>query len=188
MGLLNVAQMIPHSAVNGPGERFVLWVQGCSLHCPGCWNPATWSSRPNQMIAPLDLAEVIVSTPRIEGLTLTGGEPFEQAAELAPLAARVRGHGRSVMVFTGYELGELVTDAHQALMVSCDILVTGRYRRAERSLGLAWRGSANQRIHFLTDRYGPASMPATSECEVHIAADGRLTLTGFPPPALTENH
>jgi anaerobic ribonucleoside-triphosphate reductase activating protein len=178
--------MIPRSAVNGPGDRFVVWVQGCSLHCPGCWNPGTWSRRPATLVPPGELAGTIATTPGIEGVTLTGGEPFDQAAELAELAACVRSRGLSVMIFTGYDLDELNTDAHQALLAACDVIVTGRYRQEERTLDLTWRGSANQEVHFVTARYGPRAMPAAAECEVHIAADGSLTLTGFPPPGLTD--
>jgi anaerobic ribonucleoside-triphosphate reductase activating protein len=90
------------------------------------------------------------------------------------------------MIFTGYEPAELSTDAHRALLASCDVMVTGRYRRGERSLDLPWRGSANQEVHFLTGRYGPDSIPAAAECEVHIAADGSVTLTGFPPAILED--
>jgi anaerobic ribonucleoside-triphosphate reductase activating protein len=138
------------------------------------------------MLHALDLADTILATPEIEGITLTGGEPFEQAAPLTSLVSRIRPTGLSVMVFTGFELDELVTDAQQLLLASCDVVVAGRYRHQERSLDLVWRGSSNQTVHFLTARYSPASMPEASECEVHIAPDGGLTLTGFPPSTLAE--
>jgi anaerobic ribonucleoside-triphosphate reductase activating protein len=178
--LLNIAHTIAHSAVNGPGERFVLWVQGCSLRCRGCWNPDTWRAEPKTLCHPLDLAEIIVATPGIEGVTLTGGEPFEQAAQLEPLASRVRAAGLSVMIFTGYELDELGTEDRRALLASADIVVAGRYRHDRRSFDLPWRGSTNQTVHFRTDRYRPAALPESSACEVHIAEDGSLTYTGFP--------
>ena len=64
--LLNVARWITRSRVNGPGERFVLWLQGCSLRCPGCWNPDTWSHAPRQVL-PIDavLAEVSDDAPYV---------------------------------------------------------------------------------------------------------------------------
>jgi anaerobic ribonucleoside-triphosphate reductase activating protein len=88
------------------------------------------------------------------------------------------------MIFTGYELAELSSDAHRARLASCAVIVTGRYRQGERSLELPWRGSANQEVHFRTGRYGPDSLPTAGQCEVHIAADGSLLLTGFPPGPL----
>jgi anaerobic ribonucleoside-triphosphate reductase activating protein len=184
--LLNVAHTIPRSAANGPGERFVIWVQGCSIRCPGCWNPDTWSHRRRTIVRPHDLAQTVIASHGIEGLTLTGGEPFEQAEPLLPLVTKVRAAGLSIMAFTGYEPEELDSEAQRALLAMCDILVAGRYRHDQRSLHLAWRGSANQTIHFLTDRYSAATMPDTSQCEIHIAADGSLTMTGFPPAVLTE--
>jgi anaerobic ribonucleoside-triphosphate reductase activating protein len=182
--LLNIAHTIPRSTVNGPGERFVLWVQGCTLACPGCWNPDTWSRAPRTTVHPLDLAGTIVATAGIEGVTLTGGEPFEQAAQLVPLVSHVRAAGLSVMTFTGFELDELETKAQRGLLAACDIVVSGRYRQRARSSDLAWRGSSNQTVHFRTGRYGPEVLPDTSGCEIHLADDGSLALTGFPPSAL----
>lgn len=181
---LNIARTIARSAVNGPGERFVVWVQGCSLRCPGCWNLDTWSGRPRRLIPPLDLADEIIATPGIEGITLTGGEPFEQAAPLLTTVTRVRATGLSVMAFTGFELAELQAPEQRALLAECDVVVAGRYRQQQRSLDLPWRGSANQTVHFRTKRYSPASMPDAGECEVHITGDGSLVLTGFPPESL----
>lgn len=181
---LNIARVLPRSAVNGPGERFVIWVQGCTLHCGGCWNPDTWHTRPKTLVRALDLAETILATPGVEGITLTGGEPFEQAARLIPLVEHVRAAGLSVMAFTGYELGELDERGQRALLELCDLVVSGRYRQDRRTLASPWRGSANQTVHYLTERYRPLPALESPECEIHITHDGTLTLTGFPPQAL----
>ncbi len=90
---LNIARWIERSAVNGPGERFVLWLQGCPLRCPGCWNPDTWDFRPRQMIDPQDLITLVSEVSGIEGVTLTGGEPFSQAAALIPVVRALRHRG-----------------------------------------------------------------------------------------------
>ncbi len=183
--LLNLARTLSRSAVNGPGERFVLWVQGCPLACPGCWNPDTWSPARRDLRAVDALAATILATPGIEGVTFSGGEPFTQAGALAALAAQVRAAGLSVFVFTGYERAALTTPSHRALLALADVLVTGPYIAAERATGLTWRGSANQQVHFLTHRYGPGDMESGAEVEVHLGPDGTLTLTGFPTePAL----
>ena len=71
---LNLARTLPRSAANGPGERFVLWVQGCPLACPGCWNPDTWAFERRDLRSVEDLAAVILATEGIEGVTFTGGE------------------------------------------------------------------------------------------------------------------
>jgi anaerobic ribonucleoside-triphosphate reductase activating protein len=179
-GLLNIANTIPHSVVNGPGERFVIWVQGCSLRCPGCWNPGTWSHQPRTLVRASDLIQTILATSGVEGITITGGEPFEQAAGLIPLVSGVRAAGLSVMVFTGFELDELNTDDQRILLAGCDVVVAGRYLRDRHSGELPWLGSANQTIHFLTKRYGMSSLPQAPECEIHISGDGTICLTGFP--------
>lgn len=177
---LNLARTLPRSAANGPGERFVVWVQGCPLHCPGCWNPDTWAFQRRDLRSVDELAADILGTEGIEGVTFSGGEPFAQARALAALAERVRAAGLSVFVFTGYELDELTRPEHHTLLAVTDVLVTGRYVQARRASDLPWRGSANQRVHFLTDRYGPADMVGAPRVELHLAPDGGLTLTGFP--------
>lgn len=177
---LNIARVLPRSAANGPGERFTIWVQGCPLACPGCWNPDTWAFERRELRHVDDLAAEIVSTVGIEGVTFTGGEPFAQAPALTALATRLKEAGLSVFVFTGYEFNELTRPEHRALLAVTDIVVTGRYIEAERAVGLTWRGSTNQRVHFLTDRYGPTSMVDVGEIEVHLDGSGSIAVTGFP--------
>lgn len=177
---LNLARTLPRSAANGPGERFVLWVQGCPLACPGCWNPDTWAFQRRDLRSVDDLASTILATEGIEGVTFTGGEPFAQARALTALAERVRPAGLSVFAFTGYELDELTRPEHRSLLAVIDVVVVGRYVAAQGRTGLAWRGSTNQRVRFLSDRYGPADMAEAPEAELHMDKDGTVTVTGFP--------
>jgi anaerobic ribonucleoside-triphosphate reductase activating protein len=182
---LNIARTLPRSAANGPGERFVVWVQGCPLACPGCWNPDTWSFARRRVVEVASLAEEILGVRGIEGVTFTGGEPFVQARALAVLGRAVRDAGLSVFVFTGLELHELVGRAHRELLEVTDVLVTGRYLEARRATDLPWRGSWNQQVCFLTERYSAVDMAGTAVAEVHLAADGSVILTGFPSAELT---
>lgn len=181
--LLNVARFVPRSAVNGPGERSVLWVQGCGLRCPGCWNADTFSFAPRQLWSAEALFEIIRSTSGIEGVTFTGGEPFAQAAALLPLARLIRSAQLSLVVFTGHELSELRSVSAGALLKEIDLLISGRYVESQRDLTLPLRGSANQQVHFLTDRYGPEHLVPPS-AELHIGPDGHIDITGFPDDAL----
>lgn len=182
---VNVARTLARSAANGPGERFVVWVQGCPLACAGCWNPDTWDFARRDMRGVADLAAEILATGGIEGVTFTGGEPLVQARALTELATLIKQAGLSVFVFSGYELDELTHAAHRALLGVTDVLVAGRYVESQRTAELPWRGSANQRVHFLTDRYTPGDMVGAPEVEFHLGADGGLTVTGFPTdPAL----
>ncbi|MEQ8843589.1 MAG: 4Fe-4S single cluster domain-containing protein [Phycisphaerales bacterium] len=184
--LLNLARTIPRSAANGPGQRFVVWVQGCAIRCPGCWNPDTWAFETRQLRDTASLADEIVATVGIEGVTFTGGEPFHQAAALVEVAGRVRAAGLSVFVFTGYDLHELNRSDHRELLALTDVIVSGRYIQSQRSFESEWRGSTNQRVLFMTARYSEASMADSAHVEFHLTPDGQLAVTGFPLPQLLE--
>jgi anaerobic ribonucleoside-triphosphate reductase activating protein len=182
---VNVARWVARSRANGPGERFVLWVQGCTLACPGCWNPDTWTMAPRTLLSADELCDLVLGTAGIEGVTFTGGEPFRQARLLAPVAARLRAAGLSVMTFTGHELEELQSTAARALLAACDVVVTGRFVLAERDTSLLWRGSRNQRIHLLGARYDASILrDAEQVIELHIDESGAVHATGFPPDDL----
>lgn len=182
--LLNVARWLPRSAVNGPGERFVLWLQGCGLGCAGCWNPDTWSFAPRRLMSVDEIMDQIAASAGVEGVTLTGGEPFAQAPVLLPLVRSIRAAGLSLVVFTGHELHELRSRAARAVLAEVDLLVTGRFVMAERDLTLPLRGSRNQRVVFLTDRYSERDLRGEAQVEVHIDGEGGISVTGFPPDCL----
>jgi anaerobic ribonucleoside-triphosphate reductase activating protein len=132
--------------------------------------------------------EVAAVRDRIEGVTLLGGEPFEQAAPLAEVAWAARALGLSVMTFSGYTLEELQSAREPgvaALLAATDLLVDGRYDRERPERERHWVGSANQRFHFLTDRYRPGierirpGEPETT-VELRIGGDGRVRMNGWP--------
>ena len=178
---LNVAAILRRSAVNGPGERYVIWTQGCPLACPGCWNPDTWALERRALWTVDELVADIASTDGIDGVTFTGGEPFAQAAAVAELAAGIKKLGLSVVVFTGYELAELVSVDARGLLALTDILVSGRFVEAERALDLRWRGSGNQTVHVLGHVPEFEDETVGPNCEFHLDGNGGITLTGFPP-------
>lgn len=184
--MINVARWLPRSSVNGPGERFVLWVQGCPLHCPGCWNPDTWSFAPRQRMTAADIVNLITESMPIDGVTFTGGEPFAQAHGLTLLAEHLRAIGMSLMAFTGYELEELIGSEQKRLLGLLDIVVTGRYVRELRADGLLWRGSSNQRVHFLSERHRAqeAMEEHRAVAEIVIPDSGPSVVTGFPDDGL----
>ena len=186
---LRVGARVPVTRVEGPGARYALWVQGCSIRCPGCCNPHLFDAALGSAV-PVDalLAEVAVARPAIEGLTLLGGEPFDQAAAVARLAAGTRALGLSVMTFTGYTLEELRARADaavDALLLATDVLVDGRYEAARPERRRLWAGSENQRFHYLSDRYSPeievppAGQPLRA-VEIRIETDGRVRGNGWP--------
>lgn len=182
---LRVAQVVACTEAEGPGRRFAIWVQGCTLHCPGCCNPEMLAhGRGGELIDAEALAARVVGHGGLEGVTLLGGEPFEQAAPLAALAARVRGEGLSVMVFSGFTLAELRASpdpAVAALLGATDLLVDGRFERGRLDSGRRWIGSTNQVLHFLTDRYRPDdprfAMGNTVELRL---VGGQVVVNGWP--------
>lgn len=182
---IRIHSTIQRSRVNGPGERFVIWVQGCSLGCPGCFNPETHSPEGGRTVRVDGLAREILATGGLEGVTLSGGEPFQQAGALADLCRPLGDAGLSLFVFSGYSLSEIraAEDASwQALLSQVDILTAGRFVETQKA-NLLWRGSENQQVHFLTDRYSPDDFdlekPLT-QVEVTIGPTGEIQLTGFP--------
>jgi anaerobic ribonucleoside-triphosphate reductase activating protein len=122
----------------------------------------------------------------IEGITLLGGEPLAHATGAAALARRVRGQGLSVMVFSGYTLAEareLPDPAVAQLLELTDILVDGPYLREQPEKRRRWIGSANQHVHFLTDRYRADDPRWLLPNTLEIRFDGgTLTVNGFPVP------
>lgn len=183
---LRVAQIIPDTEAEGPGKRFALWVQGCTLHCPGCCNPEMFAPDKGGALAPVEeLAAKILGTPGIEGVSVLGGEPFQQPEPLAELCARVRAGGLSVMIYTGYTLGELKERASAAaLLAQADLLVDGRYDQTRPEATRRWIGSSNQVMHFLSPRYTPVDPRFTTSNTVELRFEkGQLTINGWPQAA-----
>ncbi|MFE1193215.1 4Fe-4S cluster-binding domain-containing protein [Streptomyces olivaceoviridis] len=184
----------------GPGKRLGVWFQGCSLGCAGCMSRHTWDPAAGTSAT---VREVLALWRRAladgaGGLTVSGGEPLQQAAALAELlagAARLRDGARrhegsaghrpaDLLVYTGYEPAEL-TPERRAALDGADAVITGRFRVAEPTR-LAWRGSANQRIVPLTPlgaaRYGPylAREAPGPRLQAASGGDGELRLYGVP--------
>ena len=184
---LRIAHVLSRTAVEGPGLRAAVWVQGCSIRCVGCFNPHTWSTRGGQDVETSDLAGRLLRDTATEGVTFLGGEPFEQAAAVTDVARRFRAAGRSVMTFTGY-LYETLRDAGrpdwQGLLDATDLLVDGPFDRDRADHLRPWVGSVNQRFLHLTDRCrGGVDDVATPTLEVRIRPDGTVFVNGMAEEA-----
>ena len=137
----------------GPGKRIAVWLVGCHRHCPGCANPELWSPKPSQKISVEKLSKMIRQMAierQADGLTITGGEPFEQSEELLELLDSLRDLRLNTLVFSGYKLEELQRSekAKKALEL-IDALIDGEYIREQNDGKAVLRGSANQRINIL---------------------------------------
>lgn len=180
---MRIHQIIPRTAVDGPGVRFCLWVQGCSRHCKGCFNPGTWNPEGGTEMTVEALREQIAATPDIEGITLLGGEPFEQAEECARLCEWARARGLSVAAFSGYTLEELRAGdaATRRLLAAVDLLMDGPYVEELQDFSRPWIGSRNQNYRFLTERYTMADVEnGRRGVEIRMKKSGEIFVSGMP--------
>ena len=139
----------------GPGSRYCLWVQGCERNCPGCISPNSRALDGGYSMSPGMLAAEI-SLLRPDGITISGGEPFLQARGLSAMLETLKNQYQcdpGVIVYTGYLYENLAAlqDA-MLLLAHTDLLIDGPYV-SELNDGRSLRGSSNQRIIPLTERY-----------------------------------
>lgn len=137
------------SIVDGPGFRYVVFVQGCRFACPGCHNPQLQPFSGGRRVPVAELLGGLKANALLDGLTLSGGEPFTQALPCAVLAEQARAAGFSVMTYTGYRWEDLWPSGRvewRRLVEATDILVDGPFMRERRNLDLRFRGSSNQRL------------------------------------------
>jgi len=191
MAPIRIAAVVPVTAAEGPGERFAVWLQGCTIRCPGCCNPHMLDAGSGEPVLPEDLlARLDEVRGRVEGVTLLGGEPFEQAVALAPFVRGARERGLSVVAFSGYRIEELREDrptGARELLDGVDLLVDGPFVAGLPGSRRRWAGSDNQAFHFLTGRYSPGveviqEGEPERTVELRLGADGRLERSGWPEP------
>jgi anaerobic ribonucleoside-triphosphate reductase activating protein len=179
---LRVHGFEPHSAANGPGIRAVVWVQGCTLGCAGCFNPET-HARQGEEIEVGELFDRIAGLgDRIDGVTVSGGEPLQQRGPVLALLQRIRAQtSLSAILITGYAFTEVTRMREfEALQGCVDVLLAGRFEQDLR-IGRGLRGSANKTVHLFTDRHTRADLDAVPDSEVIVHPDGRVVITGIDP-------
>lgn len=186
--IINVAAMVKKTQTHGPGVRSAVWVQGCHFGCAGCIAPDWQRVAPAMMLDPVALAEELAAVPA-EGLTISGGEPMEQAAPVTALVSEYKRlcPDRNVMLYTGFKRQDLTRPYHLALLYHVDILVDGLYIDALND-DQGQRGSSNQVIHGMSetgkrliDQYALAS--GRRNVEIHSTLGGWV-LVGVPERGL----
>lgn len=154
---LRLAGLQSDSIVDGPGIRLAIYLQGCPHHCPGCHNPETHDPAGGWPVAAGELLEIIDRHSRengsftIDGVTLSGGEPFEQAPVLALLVGEITKRGLNLVVYSGYTFEQLLQRSNydrntRYLLETSWLLIDGPFVREEKDLSLSYRGSRNQRL------------------------------------------
>jgi anaerobic ribonucleoside-triphosphate reductase activating protein len=169
------------SRANGPGARFVVWMQGCTLGCPGCFNPKTHDPSAGNEITVAEITARMSAARGVEGLSLSGGEPLQQPEAAAALLDSARALGWSTLAFSGYTIDEIrALPGGYDVLARLDVLIDGRYVSGQR-LATGLRGSANQSVQLLTTRYSLAAIESTPIAEIRIDKRGDAVLTGVDP-------
>jgi anaerobic ribonucleoside-triphosphate reductase activating protein len=148
--------------------------------CKGCYNPETWSHYRNDLIN-VDVLIKSVRESDCSGVTITGGDPFEQSKELLKLLEGLSGLDlpKGIIVFSGYSIDEIRADETMSKCLDyLDVLIDGRYVESERIYnGLA--GSSNQNFHIFSSKISSDELNMDQEIEIHSLGD-LIQLTGFP--------
>lgn len=140
-----------------------------------------WSAEARTLIERQDLFDRILAAEGIDGITLLGGEPLQQLENITWLTQKLKAHNVSVMLYSGYDMDEITHHQDRAEVLKyVDILISGRYEQERRNTHLLWRGSDNQQIHFLTDRYKNYQIEECNQVEITIDDHGGVTTLGFP--------
>lgn len=144
---IRIADIVQDSIVDGRGIRMTIFTQGCPHHCHGCHNPHTHDPLGGREVSVDDLIDQMKSNPLLDGITFSGGEPFEQIEAVKQLAHEAHRLRLDVWCYTGWTWEEIMQDPHKrGLLAYIDVLVDGRFDLEQRSLELKWRGSKNQRV------------------------------------------
>jgi len=145
---IRVAGLVNDSIVDGPGIRFTVFTQGCPHACPGCHNPQTHDFAGGTDADTDEILAKIRKNPLLDGITLSGGEPFCQSKACAEIARNARKMGLNVWSYSGYTFEELFSGKEEwwELLRELDVLVDGRFELEKRTLECRFRGSWNQRL------------------------------------------
>lgn len=177
--MLRLNQRVKGITTLGPGVRYGLWVQGCTRACPGCISPDAQSLTGGYEMSVEALAREILETEGIEGITVSGGEPFLQQEALARLITLLRAEkDLGVIVYTGFSYPEI---AVTELAGVCDAIIDGPYIE-EKNDGRSLRGSSNQRLILLTRRYQKTLRIGSPgrQVKMYPAQEGGAVMVGVP--------
>ena len=142
-------EIVENEHLYGPGKRLLLFTQGCSLRCKGCTNQHLWEFGKGIDVT---IEEILNQCTDLDGITLHGGEPLDQANVLVELIKKLKQQGKTVILFTGYTFKELNKGQKQA-WTSSDIVISGRYEEQNRNIYLQFRGSTNQNVFTHKGKY-----------------------------------
>ena len=147
---IRISGVIRESIVDGPGIRYVLFTQGCPHHCKNCHNPDTHSYTGGKLVNIDIIIKDILKNPILQGVTISGGDPFVQANNVAILLNKLKEKSNlNTIVYTGFEYDYLIKSNNESngylkLLSSADILIDGKFDENLKNPNLMFRGSSNQ--------------------------------------------
>lgn len=182
---LYIGDIKKNTIVEGPYNRYALWLSGCSIQCEDCCNPHLFKRSSGTQWSIQKLKEDILNSQKetqIEGISLLGGEPLDQSESLYNLLKTMHAQNIGVMLYSGYYLNEIQEDPVKSKVLKfVDLLIDGPYLPSKRETNRRWVGSSNQSIHFLTDRYKNMDQEFQKKNQVELVlSKNALSVHGFP--------
>ncbi len=180
--ILNIGRIERNTSVEGFGNRYCLWFQGCSIRCKGCANFEMWETDGGRLYSVADiLKDIECQGSKIEGITILGGEPFEQPRGLYELTKKCQERGYSVILFTGFLYEELMKqEGKKDILKYTDLLIDGPYIEEKKELSRPWVGSSNQRYWFLSEKYSEDDLEGIkNKLEIRISKGGSIMINGM---------
>lgn len=178
---LKVHSFLPATYGNGPGLRACVWLQGCTLNCPGCFNPGSHASDVGEILSVSALADQILESSSIQGMTVSGGEPLQQAEPLAEMLRIIKSKSDlSVVIFTGYHYDDaikLIDSVGMKQMI--DVLFAGPFKPS--SNPQSFDDMAHKTTHLFSHRYTEKDLESACSSELIIEPSGAITATGIDP-------
>ena len=177
--IFKVHKIIKNTKVEGPGNRYCIWFQGCSKRCKGCYNQGALDFNGGEEKDTDEIIKDIIETENIEGVTFLGGEPFEQFEALYQITSVIKVKGLTVLCFTGKKFAEIQKN-YSKIIPYLDILIDGEFIEEKLDYSRPWVGSSNQNYYFLSDKYDKSILEKyKNKAEINIKKDGKIIINGM---------
>lgn len=151
---MNIIDVKKYDVINGQGVRTSIWFSGCNNHCKGCWSQHTWNPKNGKPFSEWKgFIDECLNDEKTDGVSILGGDPLfhvfnskkEEYQELIDLLKDCKEHGKSIWIWSGYNINE-IKDKEPLILEYADVIIDGKYDESKRDLNLNFRGSSNQII------------------------------------------